>query len=150
MVVHVFHAVQGNAHVGEAHFFEFARLLGRDQGAVGGDHRAHALAGRMAGQLHQILAHQGFAAGKKHHRRAEGRQVVDHGLGLFGIDIIRAVHFHGMGIAVHALEVAALGHVPDNDRFLVLGELQQMRGQFAGFTAVAQCVRRFHLSAVQF
>ena len=77
-------------------------------------------------------------------------QVVDHGLGLFGADVVGAVHGHGLGVAVHAFQVAALGHVPDHHGLLVLGELEQVRGQVAGFTAVTQGVGGLHLTAIQF
>ena len=149
-VVHFFHAVQGDAHVGEAHALEFTGLFLGDEGAVGGDDGAHALGGGMAGQFHQVLAHQGLAAREEHDRRAVGGQVVDHGLGLFGADVVGAVHGHGLGVAMHALQVAALGHVPDHHGLLVLGELEQVRGQVAGFTAVTQGVGGLHLTAIQF
>ena len=145
-----FHAVQGNAHVGKPHLLELAGLFLGDEGAVGGNDRTHALGRGMAGQFHQVLAHQGLAAREEHDRRAVGGQVVDHGLGLFGADVVGAVHGHGLGVAVHALQVAALGHVPDHHGLLVLGELEQVRGQVAGFTAVTQGVGGLHLTAIQF
>ena len=104
----------------------------------------------MAGQFHQVLAHQRLTAGEEHDRRAVGGQIVDHGLGLFGGNVVRAVNGYGLRVAVHALEVAALGHVPHDHGLLVLGELQQMRGKLTGLAAVTQGVRGFHLSAVEF
>ena len=90
----------------------------------------------MAGKFHQILAHQRFAAGEQHDRRAVGRQIIDHGFCLSGIDVVRTVNFNGVGVAMHALEVAALGHVPDHNGLLIFGELQQVRGQLARFASV--------------
>ena len=150
LVVDFFAAVQGDAHVGKAHFLEFLGFFRGDEAAVGGDDRAHALLGGVLGQLGQVLAHQGLAAGKEHDRRAEVRQVLYHDLGLLGADVVLALFVHGLGVAVHAFEVAALGHVPDDDGLLVHGKLQQMRGQLAGLPAVAQGVRGFHLPAIQF
>ena len=148
--MHGLHAVQRNAHIGKPYGLEFAGLGLGDERAVGGDDRPHALGRGVAGQLHQVFAHQGLTAGKKHDRRAVGGQIVDHGLGLGGADLVLAVHGHGLGIAVHALEVAALGHVPDHNGFFILGKLQQMGGQLARLPPVAQGVGGFHLAAVEF
>jgi hypothetical protein len=68
LVVDLLAAIDGDAHVGQADLLELARLLLGDERAVGADDRAHPLAGRVAGKLDQILAHQGFAAGKQHDR----------------------------------------------------------------------------------
>ena len=91
----------------------------RDQGAVGGDDGAHALSDGIGGQFRQVLAHQRLASGKEHHRNAEGGQVVDQGLALRGGQFVRAGFVPGMGVAVHAAQVAAAGDVPDHHRFLV-------------------------------
>ena len=149
LVVHCFHAVQRNANVGKSHFLEFAGLFLGNERAVGGNNRAHALGGGVTGKFHQILAHQRFAAREQHDRRAVGRQIIDHGLGLLGIDIVRAVNLNGVGVAMHAFEVAALGHVPDHNGLLIFGELQQVRGQLARFASVTQGVGRLDLSAIQ-
>ena len=80
---------------------------------------------------------------------AVGGEVVDEHLSLFGIDGIFALVGHGLGVAVGAFQVAALGHVPDHHRLLVGGELEQMGRQLAGVAAVTQGVRGFHLAAVK-
>ena len=119
LVVHGLHAVQRNAHVRKAHFLEFAGFFLGNERAVGRDNRAHAARGGVAGKLHQILAHQRLAARKQHDRRTVGGQIINHGLGLCGVDVVRAVHFNGVGVAMHALEVATLGHVPDHNGLFI-------------------------------
>ena len=103
----------------------------------------------MAGQFHKVLAHQRLAAGEEHHRRAVGRQIVDHFLGLFGGNLIAAILFHGLRIAMHALEIATAGHVPDHDWFLVLGELEKVRRKLAGMPTVTQRVGGLDLPAIK-
>ena len=73
----------------------------------------------MAGKLNQIFAHQRFAAREQHDRRTVGGQIINHGLGLCGVDIVRTVNFNGVGVAVHALEIATLGHVPDHNGLFI-------------------------------
>ncbi len=148
-VVHLFAAVQRNADVGQAHFLQFAGLLLGDQGAVGGDDRPHAARGGVLGQFHQVLAHQRFAAGKEHHRRAVGGEIVDDGLALFGGDFVLAVGVDGLGVTVHALQIATAGHVPDHHRFLVLGELEQVGGKLARMAPVAKGVGGLDLTTVK-
>ena len=104
----------------------------------------------MGRQFRQILPHEGFAAGKEEHRGAEGGQVVDHGFGLGRGEFVRLGRGFGSGVAVDATQVAAPGHVPDHHGFLVRRELEQVRGQGSRVAAVAEGVRGFRLTAVEF
>ena len=150
-VVDFFGSVQGNADIGQADFLQLSGLGLGDEGAVGGDDRAHAFGRGVFGQLDQIFADQGLAAGKEHDRRAELGQVVDDGLGLIrGDGVLVFARLHGVGVTVHAFQVAPLGHVPDHHGFFVLGELQQVGRKLGGMASVAQGVGRFHGAAVQF
>ena len=149
-VVHVFAAVQGHSHVRQAHAFERLGHVAVNQGAVGGDDRPHAFGRGVFGQFGQVLADQGFPAGKQHDRRAEGRQIVDHDLGAIGGNGVFALFAQGFGVTMHAFKITPAGHVPDDHRFFVGGKLQQMGRQFAGLTPVTQSVRGFHLAAVKF
>ena len=148
--MHFLKAIKGNAHIGKAHLAQLLGLCGGDKRTVGGNDSAHAPGLGVLCKLHEVLAHHGLAAGKEHDRTAVGSQIVDHGLGLFCGNVVLALQADSLGVAVHAAQVAALGHVPDHNGLLVLGKLQKMRGQLAGLAPVAQNVRFLHLSAVQF
>ena len=150
LVVDFFGAVQRDAHIGQIDRLEFAGLFLGDQGAVGRDDRAHPLFGGVAGEFRQILTDQRFAAGEQHDRSSVCGKIGDDGLALFRGDFILAVRIDGLSVTVHALEVAAAGHVPDHHRLLVFGELKQVGRELAGMPAVAQSVGRLHLPAVQF
>jgi hypothetical protein len=49
-----------------------------------------------------------------------------------------------------AFEVAPLGHVPDHNGLLVLGELEQIRRELLGIPPVAQRVGGFDVFAIEF
>ena len=140
-VMDFFAAVHGDAHVGQADFLEFLGFFTGDERAVGGNDGPHSFVRGVVGEFHQVLAHQGFAAGKEHDRSAVPGQIVDDGLGLGRGNFVFSFRIDGLGVTVHATQVAATGHVPDHHRLLVLGKLQQMRRQFAGFAAITQGVR---------
>ncbi len=114
-----FHAVEADADVGQTDIFECPGHGGGDQGAVGGNDGPHALGDRIFGQFRQVRPHQGLAAGKQHDRDAESRQIIDQRLALGGGQFIVEDLVLGLGIAVHAFEVAAPGDVPDNNRLFV-------------------------------
>ena len=82
----------------------------------------------MIHQRQQVRVHQRFAAGKQHHRDLEGLQVIQQGQALGQRQLIVRCRRRGLGVAVHAFEVAAAGDVPDHHRPFVFGKLQQMRG----------------------
>ena len=145
-----FGAVQRDAHIGQVDGLELAGLFLGDQGAVGRDDRTHPLFGGVAGEFRQILTHQRLAAGEQHDRSAVCGEIGDDGLALFRGDFILAVRIDGLSVTVHALEVAAAGHVPDHHRLLVFGELKQVGRKLAGMPTVTQSVGRLHLPAVQF
>ena len=149
LVVDLFRAVQRDADVGKIDGLEFAGLFLGDQGAVGGDDRAHALFGGVAREFGQILTDQRFAAGEQHDGSAVGGEIGDDGLALFRGDFVLPLGIDGLRVAVHALEVTTAGHVPDHHRLLVFGELEQVGRELAGMATVAQRVGRLHLAAVQ-
>ena len=78
VVMHLFAAIEGNAHVGEAHVLEHLGHVAVDESTVGGDNGAHALGGSVAGQLGQVLADGGFGEGGHRcggqRRRRRGRR----------------------------------------------------------------------------
>jgi hypothetical protein len=49
-----------------------------------------------------------------------------------------------------AFEIAPLGHIPDYDGLLVLGELEQIRGKLLGIPSVTQRVGGFNVFAIKF
>ena len=132
-------SVERDADVGQADLGEAACELGRDQSTVGGDDDAHAAVLRMLHELDQIGAHA---------RLAEIRQIVDHGFGLFGGKLVVAFRV-GKRVAMLALEVAGTRAVPDDDRLLVLGELEQAAREFLGHASIAQDIGGLDGAAVQ-
>jgi len=91
-----------------------------------------------------------FAAGKEDHRHPEGLEVVQEGQALLQRQLPLRLGGRGLGVAVDAFQVAAAGDVPDHHRPLVLGKLQQVRGQTPGMAAVAQDIGGFHRPAIEF
>jgi hypothetical protein len=63
---------------------------------------------------------QGFAPGKQKHRNTETGKIIDHGNALFVGEFIIIGQVFRSGITVNTFEVAALGHIPDHNRFFVL------------------------------
>jgi len=122
-------AIQADADIGQADLLQHRRLFPGKQSTVGGKHRPHAPFDSVLGKLRKILPHQGFAAGKEQDGAAEGGQILDHRLGLRRRQLIAVLDVLGAGVAVDALQVAPPGHVPDDDRTLVLGKLEEMGGQ---------------------
>ena len=49
---------------------------------------------------------------------------------------------------MNAAEVAPAAYVPDDDRFLVFGELEEVGGEVFGFAAVAESVGGFFGASV--
>ena len=72
-------AVQADAHVRQAQVAQLPGPLPVDEGAVGGDHRPHAVGHGKLHQFRQVRPHQRFAPGKQHHRHAEILQVAEQG-----------------------------------------------------------------------
>jgi hypothetical protein len=64
----------------------------------------------------------------------------------FKLPILPAIS--GMSIAVDAFQIAGPGHVPDHDRFLVYGELEEMGWELARPSSVTERIRRFYCSAI--
>ena len=117
-------AVQADAHVREPQVLQAPGHLRGDEGAVGGDHRPHAVGHGPVHQFQQVGPHQGLAPGKQHHRHAEILQVPEQGQAFRVGQFIGRRARGGLGIAVDAFEVALLGDVPDHHRLFVRGELQ--------------------------
>jgi len=149
-IVHLFHAVKTDSDIGQPDHFELASNGRGDQGAVGGDDRPHAFLHRIGCQFLQIRAYQRFATGKQHDGAAESRQVVENLLALAGRELVRESLVAGMGVTVNTSEVAAASDIPHYHRLLVLGKLEQMRRQMLALAPVAQGVRGFHRTAVEF
>ncbi len=148
-VVGLLESVEADADVGEVDLLEPGRHLVPDQGAVGGDDGAQVAGAGVGNELEDVGAHQGFAAGEEDDRHAEVGEVIDQAHAFLGREFAGVVDVPGVGIAVHAAQVAAAPHVPDDHGLLVLGELQQVRRQLAGVAPIAQGVGGFDGTAVE-
>jgi hypothetical protein len=63
---------------------------------------------------------QGFPPGKQKHRDSEPGKIIDHGNALLVGEFVIIGKIFRSGITVDAFEIAALGHIPDHNRFFVL------------------------------
>jgi len=149
-VVDLIEAVQADSDIGKAHFLEFGGHARRNKRSVRGNDRPHPLFDRVIGQFDKIGPDERLAAGKQDYGASEPGQVVEHALALCGSEFARKFLVFRMRITVNAFEVAAPGHIPDHDRFLVGGKLKEMGWQLAAFTSVAQGVGGFDRPAVKF
>jgi hypothetical protein len=147
-VVHLLHSVQADSHVGQPDLFQSLGDGRGDQGAVGGDDGTHALGDGIGGELRQVPARQRLASGKEHHRNAECSQIVEQDTTLFGGELVRADLLFGVGVAMHAAQVAATGDVPNDHRFLICRKLQEMGRQLGRVASVAQGIGRLDRAAV--
>ena len=96
-----------------------SRLLGRHQGAVGGKGRPQTAVGSPLNQDGQIVASEGLTAGEKKDRDAVGGQVVYDGERLVRRQLPGVFPVMRRAVAVGAVEVAAPGDVPHDDRTAV-------------------------------
>ena len=79
-----------------------ARAHGHDEAAVGA----------VAGDIEDVLTHQGFAAAQDDDRAPGGGDLVEDAEGFFGGEGALGLVFAGVGVAVGAFEGAAEGDVP--------------------------------------
>ena len=84
---------------------------------VAADHHRCAAAGRVRGEIRQVLARQRLAAAQdQHRRRVHGHQLVDHAAALAGRQLaLRRFPGPGRDVAVSAGEIAAPRQVPGHD-----------------------------------
>ena len=116
LVINILQAVQGNPHITYANLLDTGSHLTGNQGAVGGQGRAHPLLLGILRQLKEIRANQRLAAGKQQHRHMKIRQVINKSLGLRRgqlILVFLAVRAH---VAMTAFQVAGLGGIPHHHR----------------------------------
>jgi len=142
--------VQADAHVRKAHLVETPGGLRSDEGAVGGQNHPHASVPRVSRQIQHVRPGQRLSAGEKEHGGAEPRQIVDEFQSFLAGKLALCGMLVGLGVAVHAVEVAAPGDVPHHHGFLVLGELKKVGGKLSRVAPVSKRIRRFHGPAVQF
>jgi hypothetical protein len=53
-----------------------------------------------------------------------------------------------MGIAMHAIEVALAGYIPDNNRLFIYGKLQEMGREIPGPSTITKGVRRLNCPTI--
>ena len=140
-------AVDGDAGVGDADLgHPLGDLLG-DEDAVCGEGDADALLRGVFGEVEDVGADEGLAAGHEQSGDLERREVVDHRLRFLGGHLARELLFLGRGVAVDALEIAGLGGVPDHDRTHAVARAVLLR---MGALVVAEAVAEELRAAEQF
>ena len=121
-------AVQGNAYVRHAQFFESRCGFRSDAGAVGGNGHLQPFPGGAFQQFHKARMHQRLPSGKKEGVHLVVRQIVNDRAALVPIQLPFKFPGGGVRIAMHALEVAGARDVPDHNGLADAG-----RSRSAGF-----------------
>ena len=115
LVVDILEPVQRNTDVAHADILDALRNLARDQRAVRGERRAHTRLLRILSQLEEIRTDQRLAAREEQHGHAKFCEVVDELLRLVRRELVLIFLRIRTHIAMHALQVAGLRRVPDDD-----------------------------------
>ena len=140
-VVRVADAIKADPHLSEALAAHGGGHLLSYQGAVGGHYYPEALPGGELGKLEEVGSHHWLTTGEEDNRNAERGQLADQGLAFIGGHLCISASPTGVGIAVHAIEVAFPGTVPHHHwPWLGYGLL---------FAAIAQVVARSNVVAQQ-
>ena len=104
-------AVEADLDVEVVHGGQAAGLLGVDEGAVGGELHADAVADGVLDELEEVAAHHRLAAADVDVEDLQVAQLVEHPLGL-GRGQLARVALARRRQAVHALQVARVGELP--------------------------------------
>ena len=75
-------------------------------------------------------------------------QIIDQGFALGRGKLIGDGLLGGMGVAMHALQVAFSGNIPDHHRPFVFGKLQQVGGQGGRVASITEGIRWLNGSTV--
>ena len=108
-------AVEADAHGAGAALLEAAGHFGRDEGAVGAEHRAQALARRIGHEVVNVGAHERLAAREDHDLETGSGDLVDKRAGLVGRELVGARVGARVLVAMLAGEVALVGGHPGHD-----------------------------------
>ena len=111
-----FTAVDADADVLEARFFDQLRREIVDQRPVGGQNDPQSLFHCVGRQLEQIRPYQWFAARKHQYRHFHFRQVVDERHPIGSRHLVVLSRLGGFDVAMPAFEIALGSDVPDHDR----------------------------------
>ena len=108
-------AVEADAHGASAALLEPARHFGRDERAVGAEHRAQALARRISHEVVNVGAHERLATREDHNFETGSGNLVDKRAGLVGRELVGARVGARVLVAMLAGEVALVGGHPGYD-----------------------------------
>ena len=147
-VVGLPHPVQAYSNIGKPDPFQLPGDLFGDQGAIGGNDRAHTPVGGHSNQVQEVLPQQRFPPGKKNDRRSKPGQVFDQRLSFFRGKFPGIFSILRLRVTMNTLQITALADVPDYHRLLIFRKLQEMRRQLGRVALVAQRVRGLHSPAV--
>ena len=129
--------VQADGHARNAGCLESFDGFGRQQRrGAGGDVGAQADLHRVADQVEQVGPLQRIAAREHHQRLAERADFVQQAVSLFGGQLVRVPLGLGRGPAMHARQVAGLGHFPDHQHRGLI-EVHRFSSLFARRNSVA-------------
>ena len=116
LVVDILEAVKGNAHIAHADILDALCHFPGNQRAIGRQGGTYPLLLGILGQLEKVRANQRLTAGKQQYRHMKISQIIYEFLGFFRGEFIFVLLRIGLHIAVHTLQVAGLGRVPDHNR----------------------------------
>ena len=115
LIVDVFEAVERDADIADADILDALRDLARDQRAVRRERRAHARFLCVLCELKEVRTNERLTAREQQDRHMERGEVIDELLRLVRRELVFILLRIGLHIAMHALEVARLRRVPDDD-----------------------------------
>ena len=144
--------VERDLDVDVVHGGEALGVLGVDAAAVGGELHAHTLGHAVLDDLEEVGAQHGFTAADVHVEHLHLGQLIDHGLHLFGGELVGIAPAGGRQ-AVHALQIAGVGPFPGETDGRVepggelIGEsghvsLRRWRDRWSRWTRAHGCRRR--------
>ena len=143
LIVHILEAIERNADIANTDVLDALRDALRNQRAVRRKRRTHASLCRIVRELEEVRANQRLAAREQQHGHMERREIVDEFLRLVRCELVLVFFRIGLHIAVHALEVARLRRVPDDDGADALGRaIPHGMRRFRIAQAVAEIVPR--------
>jgi len=137
-------AVEADAGVGEPRVADAVRRLVVDERPVRREDGSEPDPASVLGDLEEVGAHQGFAAGEEHGGNLVGGEVVHEPHRLVGRQLAGVFLVPRVRVAVDAAQIASLRAVPHDDGLLVVGIVEEVGGTPGGGSPVSQRISGCH------